>query len=227
MYSNKELEDIYDKRYSENELQVNKREVNIYNKYRELLLPSFFTENKNVSNLDLGCGRGHKTFGFTKDFKRVLAVDISSKVIKHCNNLYANSLIEFRTTDATKIEEEFNLITAFGFSLFNTPDNNKFLSNLDLFISNNLIIDQKSFFIIGSFTDFSGSGKDSWYLHTKDDLEYLTRTIEDKYNAKVKVIFPHRQISNYLRGGIVNFAAEVVKLIKKKKRTFFIVIEYG
>jgi len=227
MYTNKELEDIYNKRYSEKESQVNNREVVIYNKYRNLLIPTRFRESGQVSNLDLGCGRGHKTIGFSRGFKRVLAIDISSNVISHCNELYNDSSIEFKAIDATEIKEKFNLISAFGFSLFNTPDNDKFLSNLDLFIVNNLEMDEESFFIIGSFTDFSGKGKDSWYLHTKKDLDYISKKIEAKYQAKVKLIFPHKRISNYFGSGIVNFAAEVVKLIKKKKRTFFIVIEHG
>lgn len=226
MYTNKELEEIYDERYSEKESAVNAREVVLYNKLRGLLLPKDFLE-KRVSNLDLGCGRGHKTVGFAKNFSRVLAVDLSQNVIDHCLRFYQNEQnIEFKAMDATKIEERFNLITAFGFSLFNTADNQLFLKNVGEFGDRNLMTDQESYMIIGSFTDFSGTGSDSWYMHTSADLKYLTNVLKEK-GADVQIVFPHKKAGNYFGSGFYNFAAEMTKLLVKKRRTFFIVIKHG
>lgn len=225
MYTNKELEEIYDERYKSKEGKVNLRETILYNNYRKILLPNDFLSEK-ISNLDLGCGRGHKTIGFSSKFERVLAVDLSQNVIDHCKHFYSNvKNIEFVAQDATVITEKFNLITAFGFSLFNTSDNDLFLSNLFGFMDRNLLKETRSFLIIGSFTDFSGGGADSWYLHTKEDLAYLCSNIEKK-GCQVKVVFPHKIGRNYFGAGIVNFVAEAAKLLKKKKRTFFIVIEH-
>lgn len=226
MYTNKELEEIYEKRYSKRDITQNKREISIYRKYRRILLPKHFL-NESVNNLDLGCGRGHKTIGFSSMFKRVLAVDLSQNVIENCKELYGDSNIEFRACDATQIEEKFNLITAFGFSLFNTSNNDQFLKHYSDFYKNNSEKECRSFFIIGSFTDLSGNGKESWYLHTEQDLEYFSKHIKEKYQAKVRIVFPHKQINNYFGSGFYNFTAEVIKLVKKKNRTFFIVIEHG
>jgi SAM-dependent methyltransferase len=225
MYTNKELEEIYDERYSEKEQAINEREVVLYRKLKGLLLPKSFL-NGEVSNLDLGCGRGHKTVGFSEGFKRILAVDLSSKAIEHCKSFYQSKKnIEFKALDATKIEEKFNLITAFGFSLFNTKDNDQLLSQITGFSSRN-IAEGKSYLIIGSFTDYSGNGADSWYMHTKFDLAYIKKQLE-ALNLKVNIVFPHRNIRNYFVAGFYNFVAEIYKLILKRRKTFYIVIEHG
>ncbi|MBL4862289.1 MAG: class I SAM-dependent methyltransferase [Crocinitomicaceae bacterium] len=226
MYTNKELEEIYDARYSEKEAVINEREVILYRKLKNILLPKDFLAGE-VTNLDLGCGRGHKTVGFTNGFKRVLAVDLSGNVIEHCKAFYqSKENIEFKAVDAAKIEEKFNLITAFGFSLFNTPDNDKLLSDLQGFTDRNLKKGEKSFFILGSFTDFTGKGEESWYLHTKEDLKYIRHKLQES-GAKVKVIFTHKKMGNYFGAGFYNFMAECYKLVTKRKKTFFIVIEHG
>ena len=80
--------------------------------------------------------------------------------------------------------------------------------------------------IIGSFTDFSGQGEDTWYLHTRDDLEAIVHQLESKFSVKVEIVFPHKKILNYFGWGIYNFVAESMKLIIKRKRTFFIRIEH-
>ena len=226
MYTNKELEEIYDERYSSKESAINEREVVLYRKLRKILLPNSFLSNS-VSNLDLGCGRGHKTVGFTEGFDRVLAVDLSKNVIEHCKRFYQDKgNIEFRAADATLIEERFNLITAFGFSLFNTSDNDLFLDNVKGFESRNLVKDSKAITIIGSFTDFTGDGADSWYMHTKEDLSYIQRNLESN-GSTVNIVFPHKKSANYFGAGFYNFAAELIKLVVKRRRTFFIVIEHG
>ncbi len=218
-----ELKNIYEKRYENVDSVINEKEVRLYKKIRKLLLSPNLKINE-MSLLDLGCGRGNKIFGFSEGFKRVLAVDISENVIEICKKKFNTDYIEFKATDATKIDEKFNIITAFGFSLFNTNDNQLFLKTLSGFVQRNFDEKQKSIFIIRSHTDFSGKGEESWYLHTKKDLDFLKKEIEK--DAKVEIIFPHRIISNYFSFGLYNFFAEIYRLIKRKK-TFFIVIEYG
>ena len=229
MYTNKELEEIYDDRYSAKESAINQREVVLYRKLQKILLPDSFTR-QSISNLDLGCGRGHNTdirAFFTEGFGRVLAVDLSQNVIEHCKQFYKDKEnIEFKAGDAMVIEERFNLITAFGFSLFNTSDNDLFLENVKGFESRNLIQGGKAITIIGSFTDFSGNGADSWYMHTKEDLSYIQSNLEAN-GSSVHIVFPHKIGTNYFGAGFYNFAAELIKLIVKKRRTFFIVIEHG
>ena len=226
MYSTEELEKIYDERYAAGEEATNKREIELYQKLKSILLPKRFVDGE-VVQLDLGCGRGHKTIGFSAGFKKVVAIDLSANVIKHCEKFYGGQKnIEFVAGDATKVNGKFNLITAFGFSLFNTDDNEDFIKTFDLFVSNNLKQDENSIFIIGSFTDFSGKGRESWYLHTMQDLDYIQQEIE-KRGMKVNIIFPHRLRKNYLGWGFYNFIAELGKLIKKRKRVFFIVVEHG
>lgn len=226
-YTNKELQEIYNERYAKSEAKENFRETRIYSKLKNILLPGWFIHSEEVVNLDLGCGEGHKTIGFSSGFKKVVAVDISDKAIEKCNKLYELGSIEFLAKDAMFVNGKFTLITAFGFSLFNTADNLKFIEILHHFHSKNLDLKGKAFIVIGSFTDFSGAGEDSWYLHTKQDLEFLRTKIETRYKAKVRIVFPHRKWDNYFGFGMYNLFSELVKLFFKRKKTFFIVIEHG
>jgi len=176
--------------------------------------------------LDLGCGLGHKTIGFASEAKRVLAVDLSENAISSCKKLYPEENIEFIAKDAKQIHEKFDVITAFGFSLFNTDDLSSFLANVTYFIEHNLKPQKGSVMIIGSFTDFSGEGKDSWYLHTKEELLEIQRMIKESVPSNVTFVFPHRKVQNYFGYGLVNLGAEFKKLISKRKKTFFIRIEH-
>lgn len=225
MPSIKEIEEVYDERYQSGDERLNKREYDLYRKYRALLLPKVL--HKPSTNLDLGCGRGHKTLGFVESFDRVLAIDLSSNVISHCKELHHSENIEFVSGNALEISERFNIITAFGFSLFNTKEQARFMEVYDHFATQNLPEEGSSYIIIGSFTDFSGGGIDSWYLHTKEEIDDLTADIKSKYGAKVSVIFPHKKWKNYFGWGFYNFVAELGKLILKRKKTFFIVAEHG
>lgn len=226
MRSSEELEQIYNERYAEREASINLKERKLYAKLNRMLLPSEFTNDK-VEMLDLGCGRAHKTLGFGEKFEKIVAIDLSEKVIEHCKSFYLDCHnVEFVAGDATKVIGKFNLITAFGFSLFNTPDSKNFIDTFRHFSETNLDMSKKSFFIIGSFTDFSGTGSDSWYLHTKNEIRFLKEQIE-RLGFKVNLVFPHKKIKNYVGFGMYNFIAESIKCIIKRKKTFFIVIEHG
>jgi cyclopropane fatty-acyl-phospholipid synthase-like methyltransferase len=226
MYTTDELKKIYENRYESTFRKKNTREILLYSKYAEMLLPSInFLENRSI--LDLGCGVGHKTVGFCNKAKRALAIDLSENAIIACNEIYNGSNIIFKSMNAKEIVGEFDVISAFGFSLFNVKDTNEFVDNVLFFISKNLKKNDGDLMLIGSFTDFSGKGENSWYLHTKQDLAEIKFKIENSIQSKVTFIFPHKLVSNYFGYGLINFIAELKKLIIKRKKTFFIRIEYG
>lgn len=224
MQNSEELKEIYESRYSDASDGKGIREIALYKKYRKLLIKQRTKENSKL--LDLGCGIGFKTIGFSVPNEQVLAIDLSENAITFCKNQHKNELIEFKAMDAFEVTGEFNVISAFGFSLFNTDDNNRFLAVFNHFYKTNLLKESKSTIVIGSFTDFSGKGKDSWYLHTKEDLDYIQQEIEKQFPVKVSIVFPHKLLNNYFGSGFYNFAAESIKLLIKQKRTFFIRIEH-
>lgn len=222
MYTNEELKTIYEERYSGSHLANGTREVLLYRKYREMLIAKGIKHKV----LDIGCGLGYKTVGFVKPDEYVLAIDLSENGIQFCNKQHKQTAIEFKALDALQVTGKYSLITAFGFSLFNTPSTERFVAMVDHFYQNNLLNEQGSVLVIGSFTDFSGNGKDSWYLHTAKDLSEIVDEVQKMLPVKVSVIFPHKKFKNYFGYGIYNFAAEAVKLLTKRKRTFFIRIEH-
>lgn len=224
MHNTEEIKAVYESRYKNASDQKGKREIVLYQKYRKLLLSNHASTD--LSLLDLGCGLGYKTLGFTFPHEKVLAIDLSENAINYCIEEHNNSTIEFKAMDAFQVNDEYKAITAFGFSLFNTNDNNRFIEVFKHFYTNNLSKEKGNMILIGSFTDFSGGGIDSWYLHTKEDLDFLGKEIEQQFSVKVSMVFPHRLINNYFGFGFYNFAAEFIKLIVKRKRTFFIRIEH-
>lgn len=224
MHNSEELKVIYESRYKNASDQKGKREIVLYQKYRKLLVSKKFQTN--VHLLDLGCGIGYKTVGFSLPNENILAIDLSENAIDFCIRQHQIDKVDFKAMDAFEVLGEFELITAFGFSLFNTDNNDRFIEVLEHFYTNNLSKEKGNMLLIGSFTDFSGGGKDSWYLHTKSDIEYIQKKIEEQFPLKVSIVFPHKMISNYFGFGFYNLAAEILKLIIKRKRTFFIRIEH-
>ena len=224
MHSSEELKVIYESRYKNASDQKGKREIVLYQKYRKLLVSKKFQTN--VHLLDLGCGIGYKTVGFSLPNESILAIDLSENAINFCISQHQIDKVDFKAMDAFEVTGKFELITAFGFSLFNTHNNDRFIEVLKHFYTNNLSKEKGNMILIGSFTDFSGGGKDSWYLHTKSDIEYIQKKIEAQFPLKVNIVFPHKMISNYFGFGFYNFVAEILKLIIKRKRTFFIRIEH-
>jgi SAM-dependent methyltransferase len=222
MHTTDELKEIYEGRYNSVAQTNGSREEDLYTKYRRLI----FGKNSFVKVLDLGCGLGFKTKGFTKLDEQVLAIDLSENAIRFCRTHNHLKNIEYKVVDAMCLNEKFHLITAFGFSLFNTKSTNKFIDIFEHFYNQNLVHLGSSSIIIGSFTDFSGKGEHSWYLHTKKDLADIIRNLEQRFSVKVTLFFPHRSIKNYIGFGLYNFVAEVVKLMLKRKRTFFIQITH-
>src|SRR5690554_2055784 len=180
-----------------------------------------------MTGLDLGCGAGDKIMGFSEKFKAVLAVDISENAIALCNKKFDSNIVKFKCCNALNIKERFNVITAFRFSLFNTNDNTKFVSLLEQLMEQNLKKNEEQIFIISSFTDFSGTGLESWYKHTKKDIKEIKHAIENSTGLNVRVIFPHKKLKNYIGWGVYNFFAELGKLIIKRNKIFFIIVDNG
>jgi cyclopropane fatty-acyl-phospholipid synthase-like methyltransferase len=224
-HSVNELKEIYERKYGSISLSGAQREKQIYSKYRDLLvMDGSLPEKREV--LDLGCGTGYKTVGFHRKGDHTLAVDLSDNVIEFCNSVHAIGDIQFLAKDAYSVEGKFDLITAFGFSLFNTHVNDEFVQNVGHFVKNHLVQSKGSLMIIGSFTDFSGKGKDSWYLHTEHDLTYINDRLSQIHGLSIDIVFPHRVLRNYLGYGLYNLPAELYKLLFKRKKTFFIRLSY-
>lgn len=225
MLTKEELKDIYEKRYTNVSQDHSVREIAQYQKYFKVLLnwDSSFCADKLY--LDLGCGLGAKTVGFNNGFKAVKAVDLSEKAIDNCRNKFSDKKIEWIAGDAMAVSGKYEMITAFGFSLFNTPDNQEFVSNVGHIIRQNLS-EQGGVMIVGSFTDLSGTG-DSWYMHSQNDLNEIQERLQLELSVKVEVIFPHHRFSNYFSGGLLNLIAELRKLVLTRRRNFFIKIVHG
>lgn len=220
-YSNDELKKIYNQRYLDKNTSENNREIDLYKKYQKLLLNKI--DVSQYKGLDLGCGEGSKIVGFSKGFKSTLAIDLSQEGIKTCKRLFSNkSNVQFECKNAMDIEGGFDCISAFGFSLFNQTDNNLLVNQLLFFLNKNL--NETGRLVLGSFTDFSGNTDSTWYQHSQNDLGYIVNSLKEKgYTAKV--VFPHKKLNNYFSSNLYNFIVELIKLVVKRKRTFFIIIQ--
>jgi cyclopropane fatty-acyl-phospholipid synthase-like methyltransferase len=221
------LKNFYEEKYNSIDFDQlsshNKREIQLYRKYWKLICKK--TKRNHINHLDLGCGIGTKTYAIKQFVLKSTGVDLSEVVISKAKRMFEESGIIFKADDAFKIDLEYDLITAFGFSLFNEKDIDIYTKHVFHFLDVNLSED-KGMFVLGSFTDFSGKGEESWYLHTKSELECFKKIIEASTNYKVTFVFPHRKIGNYIGFGIYNFMAEVYKALKKRKN-YFIVISNG
>lgn len=225
MVKEKELKEIYDTRYSLGHLhKVNKREIELYKKYIDLLDLNL---QKNFTHLDIGSGLGHKTIAAGCNSKETLGIDISDKAVEIAKKLYQkHKNINFTTLNILASEQKFNLITSFGLSLLNEKNVNTFLKQAKSIVRNNLSKTKGDVMIIGSFTDFSGENETSWYYHTKEELDLIIEGLKEIEGVKVKIVFPYRVKENYFNYGIYNFLAEVYKRFKNKRKNYFIVIEY-
>jgi SAM-dependent methyltransferase len=220
-----ELRQVYNDRYEKNHThQVNQREIDLYKKYMSLFklnLPVDFT------HLDIGCGFGHKTIASGWKSKSTMGIDLSDYAVSVAQSLYPNHKnIKFSTQNILNSEEKFDLITSFGLSLQNEKNIEKYLDVTNNIITNNLQKQKGATMVIGSFTDFSGGNEESWYYHTKSDLEDILLGINKLSNISTRIIFPHKLKSNYLGHGVYNFMAEIYKRFKNKRQNYFIIIEH-
>jgi SAM-dependent methyltransferase len=223
------LKDFYDEKYKLIDFEKlsihNNREIELYKKYWRLICKNVNLSLNHDNHLDLGCGIGTKTFAINHFGKKSTGIDLSEIVISKAQKLFPNPRINFRSGDAFTDEQRYDLITAFGFSLFNEKNSDIYSKRVIHFLNVNLAT-SNGIFVLGSFTDFSGNGIESWYLHTEKELDELKNKIELTTNFKVEFVFPHKFLSNYVGFGFYNFAAEVYKVLKRRKN-YFIVISNG
>lgn len=221
-----ELRKVYNDRYEKNHTHhVNNREIDLYKKYMSLFklnLPTSFT------HLDIGCGFGHKTVASSSNSKSTLGIDLSDYAVAVANKLYPSfDNVSFSTQNVLNSQDKFDLITSFGLSLQNEKNIDIYLSVTKDIIDNNLTKQKGATMIIGSFTDFSGGNEQSWYYHTNTDLESILTGLNNIENMSARIIFPHKQKSNYLGYGVYNLFAEIYKRFKNKRQNYFIIIEHG
>lgn len=219
-YTTKDLKDIYNQRYAESRGHLAGTERENYRIFREFLL-----KNKRFKKvLDIGCGVGHKTKGFTHVEESVVAIDLSEKGIERAKENYSSANhLTFEVANALELEGTFDLICAFGFSLFNTNQLSEFLQVFQQIQLANLKKESNATMVIGSFTDGSGTGEDSWYMHTKAELKDLQVELS-KQGFEVQIIFPHKFIRYYFLGGMVHFLKHAWYFMFKPRKTFFILI---
>lgn len=215
-----DLKEIYNERYTARKNDNLKRDIRLYRKLFEILP----FKKKAGTHLDLGCGKGFKTIGFSEKLKSTLAIDLSDVVIEQCKKQFPNhNQIEFRAMDAMQLDDKFDVISAFGFSLFNRKDQNILISKIEHFVNQNL--EPKGSMIIGSRTDFSGTGEESWYYFTKRELNNIVSELNEKQNISAQIYFPHKKSKNYLGFGIMNFFKEIFRFFFKKHKVYFILLD--
>lgn len=221
-----EIKEVYNSRYEKLPGDsINQREIHLYSKYIKLMHLSF---PKDYSLLDIGCGLGHKTIAAAEGASYVLGIDLSEVAVNKAFALYGErENLNFVAADLRSISEKFDFITAFGFSLLNEADIQTYLIVVKEILKNNLIPNKGNSMIIGSHTDFSGGNKSSWYYHTRSDLDQIKAGIQAFGNFNVRFVFPHKMIRNYFSFGSYNLFAECYKLLKFRRKTYFIIIEHG
>lgn len=86
--------------------------------YNDLLeqpaINKLLPEIKNKAILDIGCGYGQKSFSFAlSGARRVLAIDLSKKMLAAANDSFAHPVIEYKRMDMAnldQLDESFDLI---------------------------------------------------------------------------------------------------------------------
>ena len=176
-----------------------------------------------VTYLDLGCGLGIKTRILAEYFENSHGVDFVDRCIQIASMLNDRPGLVFETMDATDTpENQYGVVTAFGLSVFNVSEPQQaakaMVKSAQDFLTSN------GWLMVYSFSDFSGKAPSGWYNHTPAELKttvgYLVQS-----GLKARLIFPHRHLSNYTGNGLRHLVAEVLKLVSRKRRDYYIVIE--
>ena len=106
MHNSEELKVIYESRYKNASDQKGKREIVLYQKYRKLLVSKKFQTN--VHLLDLGCGIGYKTVGFSLPKENILAIDLSENAIDFCISQHKIDKVDFSNGSILVKKQKFN-----------------------------------------------------------------------------------------------------------------------
>lgn len=221
-YNIDELSQHYSEHYIAD--TYNRREFMLYKKYYHLLVKkNAFLHTNDAQLIDLGCGNGIKTSAFGQFFKKTTAIDLSESAILKAREMNSNPAITFLCGNLFDVEvEKASVITAFGFSYLN-EDEPKLLAERINELYTLFALDRASM-IMSSFTDFSGKAPSGWVMHSKKQLNQL-KDILHKEGYRVNFYFPQYDLANYINFGFENTLKELVKFLKSRRRTFFIIIE--
>ena len=175
------------------------------------------------SDLDLGCGLGIKTRILAEYLQDSHGVDFVDRCVQIASLLNDRPGLVFETMDATeKPENQFDVVTAFGLSVFNVSDPQQ--AAKAMVKSAQDFLTPKGWLLVYSFSDFSGKAPSGWYNHTRKELKTIVGILI-RSGLKAQLVFPHRHFSNYTGNGLRHLAAEALKLVSRKRRDYYIVIE--
>lgn len=220
-YDKGQISDHYASFYTEK--GFNQREYELYKKYLQLIRWRWPEQINYNRLLDLGCGNGVKTAAVAVFFKEAVAIDMSPGGIEQCKKLFGDTGIDFRCGDAYQLEAgRFEVITAFGFSLFNEENPELLAERFSSFYQ--LFAADKAVLIASSFTDFSGTAGSGWVMHSRQQLQELEAALR-KRNYRLKLYFPHKDVRNYVNFGFLNGLKEMVKFVSFRRKTFFFLID--
>jgi SAM-dependent methyltransferase len=174
-----------------------------------------------LSCFDIGCGFGIKTYYISEIFERVIGADFIENIISVNNLLNDRNNLEFIPYDFTKnliLNEKFDCVTAFGFSILNTSDVTTFVKNVDKIMN---LTNNKGFLIIWSFSDFTSKSPSGWHNHSKNELKEIVSCLKKNY-PNVDLIFPHNKI---IFEDFFSFAGfkRIIRVFLKKKYYFLII----
>ncbi len=224
-YVSETVRAIYDKRYSafsflpgfaNEKKRLTKIFKNIFNKYN--IHPSSLN-----SYLDLGCGFGLKTYILSGFFKQSKGIDFSSKAIQVALLLNDKENLQFETGDIHQAVSgnKADIVTALGLSVLNISDTKKYAEEILSINKNHVCPD--GVLIVHSFTDFSGTAPSGWYNHTRKDLKNILNSLYANH-LSVQIYFQHRSFRNYFGFGTENMLMEFYKLIRVRKKDYYLII---
>lgn len=173
--------------------------------------------------MDLGSGLGIKTRIVAEFFKTAVGLDYVERCVQICNLLNDLPGLKFVQADATKpFGEQFDFVTAFGLSVFNVHDPGVCAMSIQEAVRN--YVKPGGVMMVYSFTDFSGKAPSGWVNHRKPDLDMILKGLNAN-GMKARIIFPHKHLKNYIGNGPRHLVGELVKLVSRKRRDYYIVIE--
>lgn len=225
VYESESVRTIYDKRYSafnslhgfvNEKKRITKIFSNIFKKHN--IHPSLLH-----SYLDLGCGFGIKTYILSGFFRQSKGIDFSDKAIQIASLLNDKENLQFETGDIHQPASgsKADIVTALGLSVLNISDTKKYAEEV-LSVCKNYV-QPGGILIIHSFTDFSGKAPSGWYNHTVLQLHEIINQLTGN-GLSIKKYFPHRDFNNYFGHGTENMLVEFYKLIRMRKRDYYLII---
>lgn len=227
-YNKKQVKEIYEQTYAtkiKSPAAVKDEHLSTVIRFNNLLKKFQISIPTNANYIDIACGDGIKTNALSQYFNSSLGVDFSKNAIEYAQKTFGNNRLKFQELDLEKnsLNEQFDLVTSFGNSLFNISDDKKI--SREIIKNYRAFATQKGTLILGSFTDFSGTAPSGWYNLTREQLNHIASAIKEQEDITCQLYFPHQDINNYLSGSILYTAKELQKLLMQKRRYFYIVIK--